>query len=150
MNDFRAALRAARMAARLTQAAAAELLDASLSTYSGWEIGAYTPPVYARDAIIEKLRQAATDDVPAEISTCVSAYAEHKNIKATAKNLGWSHVKTRRILINEGIITTPRAEKIRALHSEGLSASEIAAALGVTRQAVNTYVPYVRASEMPK
>lgn len=64
--------------------------------------------------------------------------------KAIAKRLKISEQKVRKILITAGAWSSARSEKIQELQKAGKSLDEIAETLGITRNAVISYLPYDR------
>lgn len=74
----------------------------------------------------------------------VLAYKRTGSIKAAAAATGLSHQTVRRILIEAGEFTSPRAERIAGLHEQGLSLDEICAELSLSRSCVGGYIPYTR------
>lgn len=66
------------------------------------------------------------------------------SVKKTAKNVGTTLVRAQRILITEGLWSSPTSEKVVALYSRGKSVSEIAEELFVSEKTVQAYLPYIR------
>lgn len=66
------------------------------------------------------------------------------SIKAIARQLKVSEQKVRKILITAGAWSSPTSRKVAELQAAGKSLDEIAAALGITRNAVLSYTPYDR------
>jgi hypothetical protein len=92
------------------------------------------------------LSQAAARPVPQndkELYQQVSAsYSETKSIKRSAKLLGISEEKTRRILFTLGEYTCELHEKIVHLLREGKSLDDVSAAVGLNRHKIHSYLPY--------
>ena len=65
-------------------------------------------------------------------------------LKAIARQLKVSEQKVRKILITAGAWSSPTSRKVADLQAAGKSLDEIAAALGITRNAVLSYTPYDR------
>lgn len=66
------------------------------------------------------------------------------SIKTIALQLKVSEQKVRKILITAGAWSSPTSRKVAELQAAGKSLDEIAAALGITRNAVLSYTPYDR------
>lgn len=76
----------------------------------------------------------------------VDAYIKHGTIQTVADLLGISVVTVRRVLITEGLWSSPSSRSIGALHEQGLSTAEIAEQLHMTEKNVQAYLPYTRGS----
>ena len=63
-------------------------------------------------------------------------------VKQIARRTGTSEQKVRRVLITMGLWSSPLSERIHRMHSSGKTLVEIAAALGMTRNNVTSYLPY--------
>lgn len=72
------------------------------------------------------------------------AYREHPTLYKTAKKCNCTRDVARRVLLDAGLISSPRADEVRTLLSAGLSAGQIAERLGCTVSAVYNYAPYIR------
>jgi len=70
-------------------------------------------------------------------------YAKTKSIKKTARLVGLSEEKARRILFTTGDYTCETHEKVMALLKEGKSLDEAASAVGLNRHKIRAYLPYV-------
>ena len=79
-----------------------------------------------------------------EKTDVIVAYKRTGSIKSAAAATGLSHQTVRRILIEAGEFTSPRAELIASLHEQGLSLDEICAVLSLSRSCVGGYIPYTR------
>ena len=66
------------------------------------------------------------------------------SVKKTAQNVGTTLVRAQRILITEGLWSSPTSEKVVALFSRGKSVPEIAEELFVSEKTVQAYLPYTR------
>ena len=66
------------------------------------------------------------------------------SVKKTAQNVGTTLVRTQRVLITEGLWSSPTSEKVATLYSRGKSVSEIAEELFVSEKTVQAYLPYTR------
>ena len=66
------------------------------------------------------------------------------SIKTIALQIKVSEQKVRKILITAGAWSSPTSRKVAELQAAGKSLDEIAAALGITRNAVLSYTPYDR------
>lgn len=74
----------------------------------------------------------------------IAAYREHPTIYTAAKKCNCTRDVARRVLLDAGLISSPRANEVRTLLSAGLSAGQIAERLGCTVSAVYNYAPYIR------
>lgn len=54
-----------------------------------------------------------------QYSKILTAYRQHKPLRATAKLLDISYQTVRRVLITAGLYTSPRVERIRELSAAG-------------------------------
>lgn len=63
-------------------------------------------------------------------------------VKQIARRTGTSEQKVRRVLITIGLWSSPLSERIHRMHASGKTLDEIAAALGMTRNNVTSYLPY--------
>ena len=63
-------------------------------------------------------------------------------IKEISRRLDISVTKTKKILITVGLYENEISKKIGTLHKAGMSAPEISEELGISRSAVNSYLPY--------
>ena len=66
------------------------------------------------------------------------------SVNKTAQNVGTTLVRAQRILITEGLWSSPTSEKVVALYSQGKSVPEIAEELFVSEKTVQAYLPYTR------
>ncbi len=71
-------------------------------------------------------------------------YKKTGSVKETASKLGLSVVTVRRILITEGLWSSPSSIAIGELFSQGISTAEIAERLHMTETNVQAYIPYTR------
>lgn len=74
----------------------------------------------------------------------VDAYEREGKVAAVVKALHVPAAKVRRVLITEGMWSSPTSRKIAALLNEGLKKEEIAERLQCSVQAVEFYLPYKR------
>ena len=74
----------------------------------------------------------------------IESYAKTSSVKKTAEELGISVIKVRRVLITEGLWSSPTSEKIIELHKQGYSTAEIANMLHYTEKNVQAFLPYIR------
>lgn len=65
-------------------------------------------------------------------------------VRAIHLQLRISEYKVQKILCNAGIAPSARAAQVQALLQAGLSQDQIAARLGVSRRAIQRYIPYSR------
>lgn len=76
------------------------------------------------------------------IEKVVNVYERTQSINETALQTEISTTKVRKILITEGLWSSPRSEQIREQAVQGKSSSEIAEILGITTVMVQNYLPY--------
>lgn len=69
-------------------------------------------------------------------------YEKRKSIRQTVIETGLSIGTIRKIVINEGLFSTPTSQLIRNLYEQGLSVKEIMKETGLSRSAVHVYLPY--------
>lgn len=66
------------------------------------------------------------------------------SLKKTAENLGTTLVRAQRVLITEGLWSSPTSEKIWSLCKTGMDVKAIAAELCITEKTVQAYLPYTK------
>lgn len=69
-------------------------------------------------------------------------YALTLDVNKTAKELGVSVGKVRKMLITLGLWSNYRSDQVGKLYKEGLTVSEIAEKLRISEKTVNAYLPY--------
>lgn len=74
----------------------------------------------------------------------VRAFKETGSIKKVAERLGTYPVKVRRVLITEGLWSSPTSSSVGGFAREGLSVKEIAVRLNMSEKSVQSYLPYSR------
>lgn len=74
----------------------------------------------------------------------VESYLDTNSVKVTAEELGTSVIKVRKVLITEGLWSSPTSRKIMELIEEGLSTKEIAERLNYTEKNVQAFSPYTK------
>lgn len=74
----------------------------------------------------------------------VKEYETTKAFDVIAKKYHTSEVKVQRILITEGLWTSPRVKQVAALRAQGLTPAEIAERMGKDLRTVQTFLPYSR------
>lgn len=77
-------------------------------------------------------------------SRIIESYKKTASVKKTAEELGTSVIKVRRVLITEGLWSSPTSLKILELYEQGLTTSEIAEKLCYTEKNVQAFLPYKR------
>lgn len=71
-------------------------------------------------------------------------YKKCDNLKETSAAFGIGWQKARKILITEGVYTSETAEKVQKMRNSGASVEDIMKKLGMSKSAVNSYLPYER------
>ena len=74
--------------------------------------------------------------------TIVRLSEQGVTVKQIARRTGTSEQKVRRVLITMGLWSSPLSERIHRMHASGKTLDEIAAALGMTRNNITSYLPY--------
>ena len=64
------------------------------------------------------------------------------SIRETAIHFDINRVKVRKILITEGLLSSPITENAVHMRADGMTIQEIASALGISASTVSTYLPY--------
>lgn len=78
------------------------------------------------------------------IETVCYNYKNGVSVRALAKQMELSPMKTRKILITGGVYSTDLSTEIGELYQDGKTVAEIAALLDTTPANVNSYLPYER------
>lgn len=81
-----------------------------------------------------------------EYQKIISTYQQLQSITETAKSVGVSSVKIRRVLITEGLWESSTSRAIGKLYREGRSTAEIANLLSTSVGNVQAYIPYSKGS----
>ena len=76
--------------------------------------------------------------------TVLRLHEQGESLKGISRRTGISTYKACKILVNTGIAPTERAEEVQAMYKAGLSQSDIAKRLGVQKDTVQKYIPYMR------
>ena len=84
------------------------------------------------------------------IEIIISEYERTGSLKETSRITGISPQSVRRILLNPGKWSSPRAEKINMLYEQGLSIDQIAEQLGLRKNTVSAYLPWTKGSFLIK
>lgn len=71
-----------------------------------------------------------------------AAYDETGELVNTAKKLGMSNIRLKKLLITSGKLKYPETEQIQQLLKEGKSIDEIGEILGLKKSSINSYLPY--------
>lgn len=74
----------------------------------------------------------------------IEVYRRTGSVKRTAETVGTTLVRAQRILITEGLWSSPTSEKILDLYQKGKTVPEIAGELFISEKTVQTYLPYTR------
>lgn len=77
-------------------------------------------------------------------SQIVESYKKNGSVKKTAEEFGTSVIRVRRVLITEGLWSSPTSLKILELYNQGFSTQEIAQKLCYTEKNVQAFLPYKR------
>lgn len=77
----------------------------------------------------------------------VDTYKRIGSVKQTAQAVGTTLVRAQRILITEGLWSSPTSEKVVQLYNAGKSVNEIAEELFVSVKTVQAYLPYSRSEK---
>lgn len=76
----------------------------------------------------------------------IRAYKQLESVKMVARSLDVSVVKVRRTLITAGLWRSKRSDAYLDLLHKGLTPDEIANKYGVSKKAVEAYMPYTQGS----
>lgn len=76
--------------------------------------------------------------------TVLRLHEQGESLKGISRRTGISTYKACKILVNAGIAPTERAKEIQALYKAGLAQADIAKRLGVRKDTVQKYIPYMR------
>ncbi len=79
-----------------------------------------------------------------EYQRIVEAYRQMGSVQQVSRELGISAVKVRKVLITEGLWSSPSSRSVGELYDKGLSTAEIAQQLHMTEKNVQAYTPYAR------
>ena len=79
-----------------------------------------------------------------QVAETVRLYLTNNSILETARAIGMSTVKVRKILITEGLWESDTSRKIGTLLDQGLTTEEIAETLYISVKNVQAYMPYER------
>ena len=71
----------------------------------------------------------------------IESYGKSNSVKKTAEELGTSVIKVRRVLITEGLWSSPTSQKIMELWEQNLSTKEIAERLHYTEKNEQAFRP---------
>ncbi len=80
----------------------------------------------------------------AQVESVIASYARNNSVLETAKEIGISTVKVRKILITEGLWESDTSIKIVDLLKRGMTTEEIADTLYMSVKNVQAYMPYER------
>jgi len=83
-------------------------------------------------------------DVP--IDKICEEYKNTNSIKKTAKNVGLSEEKTKKILITAGLYTSEKYKEINELLEQGKTIEEIAEHLKMSQKQIRVFLPYTEYS----
>lgn len=71
-------------------------------------------------------------------------YAEYGTIKQTARIIGVSPQTVKRLLISQGVYSTPLTQRVEALRALGKTDAQIAGEMGISVKWVIANTPYTR------
>ena len=74
----------------------------------------------------------------------IEDYKKTGSVKKTSQNVGTTLVRAQRILITEGLWSSPTSEIVVSLYSKGKTVAEIAEELFISEKTVQAYLPYTR------
>lgn len=84
------------------------------------------------------------DDIYSKV---IREYSKTGSVKQSAENAGTSLVRAQRILITEGLWSSPTSDKVCELYRQGKTVKEIAEILYVSEKTVQAYLPYTRSEK---
>lgn len=87
-------------------------------------------------------QQPQLDETYAKVCALWGQTGQDYSLREIAQKLDISVQKVRKILITEGLYTSPEIQRIQALIDSGMSVEEVADQLGLTRNAVSAALPY--------
>lgn len=91
---------------------------------------------------ISETDQKFMQQVAAYFETTKTETEPEGSIRETALRFNINRTKVRKILITEGLLSSPVTEDAIRLREAGLTIEEIAATLGISPSSVSTYLPY--------
>lgn len=74
----------------------------------------------------------------------IDSFRKTGSVKKTAETVSTTLVRAQRILITEGLWSSPTSEKIMDLYRKGKTVQEIAGELFISEKTVQAYLPYTR------
>ena len=80
-------------------------------------------------------------------SRVIREYRKTGSVKQSAENAGTSLVRAQRILITEGLWSSPTSDRVCDLYRQGKTVKEIAEILFVSEKTVQAYLPYIRSEK---
>ena len=85
-----------------------------------------------------------SDSVKSDVSfeEVGETYKKTNSIKQTAKAVGLSEEKTKKILITEGLYTSEKHKEIKELLDQGKTINEIAEQLKMSQKQIRVFLPY--------
>jgi len=84
-------------------------------------------------------KEIRTETVYQEI---IKTYLDKRRIEAVAAALNVSEVKVRKVLITEGLWSSPTSTRVKYYYEQGITSEKIAELLHTTVKAVQQYMPY--------
>ena len=84
--------------------------------------------------------------VDVSIEEVCEAYKVARSIKQTAKAVGLSEEKTKKLLISAGLYTSEKHEKIKVLLEQGKTLEEISEELKMSQKQLRVFLPYNKKS----
>lgn len=86
----------------------------------------------------------AYDDVYRQV---IEEYQRTGSVRQAAQNVGTTLVRAQRILISEGLWSSPTSRNVGRLYAEGKTVAQIAAELYLSTKTVQAYLPYTRSPQ---
>ena len=88
------------------------------------------------------INKSTTFKADVSIEEVCEAYKTTRSIKQTAKAVGLSEEKTKKLLISAGLYTSKKHEKIKVLLEQGKTLDEISEELKMSQKQIRVFLPY--------
>ena len=92
------------------------------------------------------INKSTTFKTDVSIEEVCEAYKVARSIKQTAKAIGLSEEKTKKLLISAGLYTSEKHEKIKTLLAQGKTLDEISEELKMSQKQIRVFLPYNKKS----